>query len=263
MNDGDIRLFCDSEMNAFRLNIAAELVLGTRYTKKETSRTVEKIKGKYKTYKDLRKRAIEECLAVLEAEPKNCLAHYFAGHAYASYAAASCYASQMDLRNKAAVHYEHALDQIKDGHEHKALIFLPADKRHDESLSLDKKVELGLAELYSETGLVYMETGRWPEAAVCYKKVTECDPLRTGGWAWLAKSLFKTEGVDRAIEVLDYALGLDEQHENFEPVLGSYLRKYNAIVAQRDEFMQVEKNKDSYQENLHQCAALFLKVFIP
>ena len=238
MNKYDINLFCDSEMNAFRLNLAAELVLGYRYTDKEMSRAAKNIRDKCKDYKDLWERALDECLAVLETEPRNCLAHYIAGHSYSGCGEASISDSKVELRSKAADHYEQALDCIKDGQEHKALIFLPTDKRHDESLDLDTKVKLGLAELYAETGLVYMGTGRWPEAVACYKKVTEHDPLRTTGWMWLAKSLFKTEGVDRAIEVLNYALGLDKQHENFEPVLGSYLRKYTEIAEQRDEFLK-------------------------
>ena len=237
MNNDDISLFCDSEMNAFRLNLAAELVLGCRYTNKEMSGTAKNIEGSCKDYNDLRERALDECLAVLEIEPRNCLAHYIAGRAYTR-TEPSCNDSEKTLSYKAAVHYERALDCIKDGHEYKALIFLPADKCHDESLDLDTKVKLGLAELYAEAGLVYMETYRWPEAAACYKKVTEYDPLRTTGWMWLAKSLFETEGVDRAIGVINYALGLDKQHANFEPVLKSYLKKYTAIAAQRDGFLK-------------------------
>ena len=241
MKKDDISLFCQSETSAFRLNIAAELILGPRCKKAGMSRVASDIRARCSDYIDIRERALVECLVVLEAEPRNCLAHYIAGHAYAGCAEASSSDSKIELLSRAAAHYEQALACIKDGQEHKALIFLPADKRHDESLGLDTKIKLGLAELYAEAGLVLMGTGRWPEAVTCYKKVTEYDPLRTTGWIWLAKALFKSEGVDRAIEVLEYAQSVDKQHENFDPALGSYLKKYTDIAALRDEFLRVGK----------------------
>ncbi len=140
MNNNDLSLFCNLENNAFRLMVAADLILGRQYTKKDMSYTASNITKKCRCRSEIRERALAECLAVLETEPKNCLAHYIAGRAYVRTAGPSCKASEETLYDNATVHYERAMDCIKDGHEYKALIFLPADKRHDESLDLATKI---------------------------------------------------------------------------------------------------------------------------
>lgn len=71
------------------------------------SRTAKNIEGRCKDYSDLRKLALDECLAVLETEPRNCLTHCIAGRAYTR-TEPSCNDSEKTLSYKAAVHYERA-----------------------------------------------------------------------------------------------------------------------------------------------------------
>lgn len=234
MQINEIELIGKSELTRSRLMLAAQLSLGKVYTGKELSPLGQHVMNQVKSRLDLFDVILAECYEVIVREPDNCLAHYIAGRTLNNAAHSGDNGLSISIVNEAIAHLEHILSLVAGGGEYKAIIFLPRETRNDPGLDREAKTKLGLADLYHELGLSYMEVEMWHQALSCYKEVTTLDPQKATGWSWLSKSLFNTEGADQAIKTLEYALSIDSADMNFKALLGSYLRRYRRIASSRD-----------------------------
>ena len=239
MQINEIKLIGKSKLTRARLMLAAQLSLGERYTGKGLSPLGQHVMSQVNSRLDLFDVILAECYEVIVSEPDNCLAHYIAGITLNRAAHSGKKDLSIAIINEAIAHLEQILSLVAGGGEYKTIIFLPREVRSDPQLDREAKTKLGLADLYNELGLSYMDVEKWHQALSCYKEVTTLDPQKATGWLWLSKSLFNTEGADQAIKTLEYALSTDSSDMNFETLLGTYLRRYRKIASSRDEIFKV------------------------